>query len=200
MKRQNAPKGRSWPALRWAWLLLLPAALVLGTLAASSSFVRAQGGPGPAVEDEALGDDEQMRRQVMERIRVLRAIKLTEALELDDETGKKLFAILDKYDEKILGTHQEMRKAQKRLKKAMRSDATDDEINRRLDEVIKLRKRIDALRYERFEKASAVLDARRRVRLMRVLPRFEREVRKTIREASGEHRRKKRRRGGGRPR
>ena len=77
----------------------------------------------------------------------------------------------------------------------MRRDETpDDEIERRRKSIINATKELEELRYERLEKASALLGARDRVKLMVFLPKFEKKVRKVLRETRGKKGRKNKKR------
>lgn len=182
---RSAPCARHPFGVRWLGLsMALLLAFILGALVPPADVARAQA-PAEVDEgdDDAPLDDEALRRKIMERIRVVRAIKLTETLDLDDATGKKLFAILDSYDERLVEGHKTVRQAQRKLRRGMRSGASDAQIEAGLDAVIDARKRLDALRYERFDAASAVLSPRQRVKLMKALPKLEREIRRRVRDA-----------------
>lgn len=194
-------------ATPWLWALLLAGAVLLASAVLAPIPSRAQGGPPPGPEedwddddDEPPAPDEARRKEIMERIRVVRALKLKEALELDEPTARKLFEILDRYDQRFMEARHNQRQAQRALRRAMKGDATDAQIEALLQKVLDGHKALDALRYEQFEAASAVLNPRQRVRLLVALPRLEREIRKMIHEVRREHKGEERRRRGPRRR
>jgi len=164
--------------------VILIAALMVVGLSASGTVV-------------AEGPTSAKSEKVTERVRVLRAMKIGEHFDLDDQTKDKLLDVLDKYDELLFERHKSLNKQRRALRRSLRSDdISDEEIERNRKEIIASRKELDGLRYERLEKASALLGARDRVKLMVFLPKFERKVRKVLKETRGKkgrkHRRKRR--------
>lgn len=161
-------------ALIWACVLML--GLTLCAHAAAQE---------PDDAEEELDDIDARRDKILEKMQAVRAWKLAEVLELNDKNGPKLLASLASYDERIFAAHIELRKAERRLKKAFHAGAPDKELEAGLARAIAARKKADALRYEQLEKAGATLDVRRRVKLYHFLPQFEKEMRRRLREARG---------------
>ena len=142
----------------------------------------------------AEGPDKAQGEKATERVRVLRAMKIAEHFDLEEDTEKRLLEVLDTYDEKLIQGHRSLHKERRSLRRAMRDEETSDaEIERRRKSIIKASRALEDLRYERLEKASALLGPRDRVKLMVFLPKFEKKVRKVVREARGKKGRKNKR-------
>ena len=135
----------------------------------------------PPAESDLAG--KQLR--VLEKIQVVRAWKLTEVLELDESNGPALMQTLAKYDQQLFTAQRSLRKTERSLRKAIRGNASDQELERLLNEAIRKRKEVDKLRFEQLEEAGKTLDIRRRVKLYHFMPKFERQIRKRLRHGKG---------------
>ncbi len=187
---RRTPDNPIWRRLQWLLLATLMSA-VAALVIMGPVRVEADDDPSDEADDDppAEADDDrpaeadgEMRRKVQERIRVLRALKIEEHLQLDKATLDKLLKVLDGYDQRSHDQHKEIEQLRRKLKRAMKQGGSDQEIEQARLKLIEGHKKIDALRYERLEKASALLAPRDRVKLMIFLPKFEREVRKVIRD------------------
>ena len=137
--------------------------------------------PAVAQEPAAQGELAEKQLRVLEKIQVVRAWKLTEVLELDESNGPALMQTLAKYDQQLFAAQRSLRKTERSLRKAMRANASEQELERLLDEAIRKRKEVDRLRFEQLEEAGKTLDVRRRVKLYQFMPKFERQIRKRLR-------------------
>ena len=151
-----------------------------------------------------------MLLKVLEKLHVVRSIKLAEALELDEETQRTLEDHLKSYDKKMFEAEQAFRGSMRRLRKALRKGGSDDALNALSDEVLERRRVLNNLRIERMTAAGKNLTGQQRARLLIFMPNFEKRVRKSLRKMTrgkvngegperrgkdGERREKRKRRG-----
>ena len=163
---------------------------ILTALVAAAAMLLAL--PALAVEPEDdSGISDAMRAKIEHRIRTMRAMVLTEALDLDEATAKKLFALMDSYDAKRRKIAAERRELMEEVKRA----ASDPKVDH---------KRIDALFTKLTNNRVAevklngamgadtktILSPAQRARLALVLPKFYRRVQKLINDAKRDMMRK----------
>lgn len=181
----------------FAWTMRWPAFFLMALILGVAQVGSAESPPKEAPPGEETSTEHVTK--AIERMQVVRAWKLAEFLELDESSGSRLFKILAKYDQRIVEEHQKLSRKERQIRRAVKRGKSDGEINALVDEVLSLQSSLGALKKERFLKAGATLDATRRAKLLLFLPRFEREVRKFVREQRQERRkRRKGRRGHGR--
>ena len=95
-------------------LLLLVLTLAFVALSAAGTVV-------------AEGPDKIAGEKAAERVRVLRALKIKEHFDLDDETRAALLEVLDTYDKKLILRHRKLHKERKSLRRSMRRDEISDD-------------------------------------------------------------------------
>ncbi len=139
----------------------------------------AQGEPHHGPERKEL---EQQQRKIIDRIRVMRALKLTEVLELDEATGAKLFKVLADHDEKVFAHQRTLKRSERTLKRALRNDENNKVLEGYIEAVIKNKRALDDVRVDQIEAASKVLPPKKRARFLFFMPKFEREVRKVLKD------------------
>jgi hypothetical protein len=148
---------------------------------------------GPGLESDEPPPTFEKREEVRKRIQLIRMWKLTEELDLTEETGAKLFPILHKYDEKRMELHKERHTIMNELRKALENVATTDEVIEAVME--KLNENTlaasDLIRRQR-EELKGILSLRQQAKFVLFQREFHREIRKIISEA-----RERRRRGRG---
>ena len=152
------------------------------------------GGPGgQAFEgDEPLPPFEK-REEIRKRIELIRMWKLTEELDLTEETGAKLFPILHTFDEKRRELHKERHTIMNELRKALENVATsDEEIEAAMDKLDENALAVSDLLRQQRQELKGVLSPRQQAKFVLFQREFHREIRKIIAEA-----REKRRRGRG---
>jgi Spy/CpxP family protein refolding chaperone len=132
-------------------------------------------GPSPPMADE-------MRAKIEHRIKTMRAMFLTEALDLDEPTSKKLFAVLDRFDEKRKALMAEREGLMRELRKVA-SKATDAEVDALIEKIGANRLAEEKLNLSVLTDVKPVLTAEQRAKLVMALPRFYAKMRKLIREA-----------------
>jgi len=167
------------------------AILLVGALGAGAAAraAHAAAPPPPAAAKPALpppgppprmGDE--MRAKIEHRIKTMRAMFLTEALDLDEPTAKKLFAVLDRYDEKRKVLMAEREGLMRDLRKVS-GKATDAEVDALIEKIGANRLAEEKLNLSVLADVKPVLTAEQRAKLVMALPRFYAKVRKLIREA-----------------
>lgn len=168
-----------------AWL----AAACIALLCASSA--RAQTSEPTSAPSQASQADQQAlkakRAKVRKRIRALRAWKLTEELELDQNSAAKLFPILNRYDEKFEAVFAERRNVRQQMHALVESGATDAEtekrLNQQVDRFLLLQQKLWQLQQARFRDVRAVLTAQQAAQMVSLLPAIDRKIRRQITRA-----------------
>lgn len=196
--------ARSSPAARLvvrgrlsAWLIAL--ALALGMLMAATHAcmtpdvpaAQTNGGSDDDRDDDDRDDDGAGERKgrrgpltdaQIERLTVLRSLKMAELLELDDATRAKVDAELARYDKRIVEAHRDMRRKAKQLRRGIKRGASDADLARLTEEVIALRERVEDLKRAQHRDASKHLNVRQRAMLLLFLPEFDRKARRALRK------------------
>ena len=126
----------------------------------------------------------QMRKQVGERIRVMRIARLTEALGLDEATAQRFFPILNKYDQKLQPIHQMQADLTRELAQETQSPRPNEQkINAAIEELLRLRQQAQAIELERIRDVRRVLTPVQQARLVLALPQIERQLWRQVRRA-----------------
>jgi len=134
--------------------------------------------------DETPQPGEKKREKIRKRIELIRMWKLTEELDLAEETGAKLFPILHKYDEKRVTLQKERQKIMRQLRKVLEDAATSDEaIEAAMDNLEKNALAASDLIRQQREELKGVLSPRQQARFILFQMEFHREIRKIIAEA-----------------
>lgn len=155
-------------------LLILTGVLVGGQVVAQDP---PDDPPVPSAEDL-----EAERESVADRIRVLRAWRLTEELELDETTGVQLFASLDTYDEQLQEGQQQLEESAQALNQLLQGGGTDEEISQATESILTSHLAIEQARVDLIRNSGEYLNPTQQAMLMLFLPEFDREIRNMIRE------------------
>jgi Spy/CpxP family protein refolding chaperone len=163
----------------------LVALLLLGTTAA---WAQPRSAPAPA--SPPTGADhrtpDQLRQEVLERMRALRAWKIVDALKLDEATSARLFPILSRYDEREMAIAAERHEIMRDLRAAAEAPHPDDaHLTAMLNKLMANRAKERALHDDRVKDVRKVLTPVQQAKLVLLLPRLERDFAGWIREASG---------------
>jgi Spy/CpxP family protein refolding chaperone len=162
--------------------------LTLGLLLAGTT-ARAQPKPAsvpptPPVVDQRTPD--QLRKEVLDRMRALRAFKIVEALKLDEATSGRLFAILARYDDREMAIAAERRALMHELREETEAAHPDDaRLTATLNKLQSNRAKQHAMRDDRVKDVRKVLTPFQQAKLVLLLPRLERDFAGWIHEASG---------------
>jgi len=160
--------------------------VTLGLLLAGTS-ARAQPKPvppSPPVADQRT--PEQLRREVLDRMRALRAFKIVEALKLDEATSGRLFPILSRYDDREMAIAAERHALMRELREETEAAHPDDaRLTATLNKLQANRAKQRAMRDDRVKDVRKVLTPIQQAKLVLLLPRLERDFAGWIHEASG---------------
>lgn len=124
------------------------------------------------------------RDKIKQRIRVMRAVLLTEQLDLDEATAGKLVPILNRYDD-VLAKHLADRAAARDKLAAARKGGKPAEINAALDAVIANQRARWQTEEQRFADLRAVLTPEQAAELLDLLPEVDREILRGLRGGPG---------------
>jgi Spy/CpxP family protein refolding chaperone len=146
-------------------------------------------GPSGAAGSKAPAPDprspDQLRKEVTERMRALRAFKIVDELKLDETASARLFPILAKYDERQMALAAERREVARELKAELDSPHPDDaRIAKHIDRLLANRARRHALQDEQLKELRKVLTPVQQGKLALLLPRLERDFARWIREVT----------------
>jgi len=172
---------------RGARIILAGAVLAAGSGVASAEAPRR----APAAVAPTAGADkrspEQLRKEVLERMRALRAWRIVDELKLDETTSARLFPILAKYDDQELTLADERRDIAQEIRTQLAAPHPDDaKLTATINRMLANRTKKHALRDERFKELRKVLTPVQQAKLVLLLPRLEREFAQSIREVAGQ--------------
>ncbi|MCA9563758.1 MAG: hypothetical protein KC561_09730 [Myxococcales bacterium] len=176
---------------------LLTVLLALGGAALCAGALSAQDPPNaddPVIEEAEQPTPEEIEEQreaLRERIRVMRAWRLTETLELSEEDGLPLFDRLDTYDETVQPLQARLEELGRELRDALQSEtASDEDIAALTDEIMTTHLLIEEARVDAIRGTGDILSSRQQALLMLFLPEFDREIRENARQVRRSHRRR----------
>jgi Spy/CpxP family protein refolding chaperone len=169
-----------------AGLLVAAAMTAFGAGTASADTTRR-----PTAATTPAGRDkrspEQLRKEVLERMRALRAWRIVEELKLDESTSARLFPILARYDEQELALATERRDIAMELRALLAVPRPDDaKLTAGINRMLANRARKHALRDERINELRKVLTPVQQATLVLLLPQLEREFAQFIRDVAGQ--------------
>jgi Spy/CpxP family protein refolding chaperone len=166
--------------------------IALAVLAAVGSGVALAETPrrAPAPAAPAGGDKrtpEELRKEVLERMRALRAWRIVEELKLDESTSARLFPILAKYDDQELTLAAGRRDIAQEIRTLLAAPHPDDaKLTAAINRMLANRAQKRVLRDERIKELRKVLTPVQQAKLVLLLPRLEREFAQFIRDVAGQ--------------
>lgn len=176
---------------RAAALLLAGLAAVVGPGAASAEPPRRPAPPtgGAAHATPAPTADrrspDQLRKEVVERMRALRAWRIVEELKLDETTSAKLFPILAKHDEQELALAAERHHIAQEIRHLLAAPQPDDaKLTAAINRMLANRAKRHASKDEQIKDVRKVLTPVQQAKLVLLLPRLEREFARVIRDVA----------------
>jgi Spy/CpxP family protein refolding chaperone len=167
-------------------------AVVAGALVGCLIQIRIAGAADPraATPSQATANDhrspEQLRQEVLERMRALRAWKIVDALKLDEATSAKLFPILARYDDREMAVATERHEVVRDLRAAAEAPQPDDtRIMATLTRLTAVRNKQRAIEDDRIKDVRKVLTLQQQAKLVLLLPRLEHDFAHWVREVAG---------------
>jgi Spy/CpxP family protein refolding chaperone len=143
--------------------------------------------PAPLREAPIPGDGrtpDQLRGEVMQRMRALRAWRIVEALKLDEATSARLFPIMSRYDDREMALASERWDIRRVLRAEVLSARPDDaRLSAAINRLLANRERQRTLEDERVRELRKVLTPVQQAQLMLLLPRLEREFAQRVQQA-----------------
>jgi Spy/CpxP family protein refolding chaperone len=129
---------------------------------------------------------EQLRKEVLERMRALRAWKIVEELKLDGDASAHLFPILARYDDQELALAAERRDIAQEIRALLEAPHPDNaKLNAAINRMLANRVKRHAMKDERINELRKVLTPVQQAKLVLLLPRLEREFAQFIRDVAG---------------
>jgi hypothetical protein len=171
-------------------------ALAVGARAQSAAPPPAAPGRPPAAAQPGApipGDGrtpDQLRNEVLERMRALRAWRIVDALKLDEATSARLFPILSRYDDRQMVLATERRDTRRLLRaevQAMRPD--EGRLTAAINRLLANRERQRAMEDDMVKELRKVLTPVQQAKLMLLLPRIEHEFAQRVQQAAEDQRR-----------
>ena len=179
--------------------------IIATTIAVTAVFATiAVAQPGPP-------DDMGMKRrherrdkaETRERVEMMKMWKLTDALDLDQETAAKLFPLMNEYDSKIREIRKQRHETTKQMREELKKSEPDSAALRRMIDDFK-KNELDTTdtKIKKFEDMSKLLSDVQAAKAILLIPKFERDMKKMIGEVREwrQHRRQMRDENGSFPR
>lgn len=118
-----------------------------------------------------------------ERIELLKMWKLTDALDLDQETAAKLFPLMNEYEGKIGDLRKQRHEFTKRMREELdKSEPDSAALQKMIDDFKKNEEDMADLRIEKFEAMSKVLSVEQAAKALLLIPKFEHDMKKMVGE------------------
>ncbi len=142
---------------------------------------------------EAQDGGEALRHDVMEKMRAMRAWRLSEGLSLDEATAAKLFPLLARYDDREREIMKERSEAVRGLRAESEAPKPDGaRIGSYIDRLLQSRTRQHALEDEKIKDLRKILSPMQQAKLLLLLPRIEHAFQQRIRDAMEDRWRRRR--------
>jgi Spy/CpxP family protein refolding chaperone len=169
------------PSLR---RLTLVAALALGPAAQAQPAAPAAKAAAPASEQR---NPEQLRKEVLERMRALRAWRIVDELKLDESASARLFPILARFDEREMALAAERREITRELRAELAAPHPDDaKLTKTIDKLLANRARRHAVMDERIKELRKALTPVQQGKLALLLPSIERDFAQWVRQVAAQ--------------
>jgi hypothetical protein len=162
---------------------------------------RGRGGPpgGPPPEGSSPDDGrfpphhgpapgEWGEEDVVETIEMIRLAKLSRELELDDESTITLVRRYQALKEEIAELHQAQRKLMSDLRRGLKSDAANGDLEAKLDELISHDAKVARAKMDAFEEMAEGLTTAKRARLYVFIRDFDEQIRRMVERAKDQRR------------
>lgn len=138
--------------------------------------------PGPPPGHSPAGPREGMREEVMNRIRTMRMIRITEELKPDEETAGKMFAILTRADDEERELWKQQRELYRQLRDAARVDKPDQaKLKALVDQIVAGHGRRATIEDEKIKALRRILSPVQAAKLVLLLPEIDHGIRRDLR-------------------
>ena len=155
--------------------------LMVMVMVATTGVAHAQAQPAVGGDPRA---QEQLRQEVAERMRTLRAMKIAEALALDQATSARLFPLLARYDQRKGLLRKEGRDIKRELRAESAAAAPNGaKLTSAVDRLLANRGKRRALEEEKIREVRKLLTPVQQAKLVLVMPGIERRYARRIRES-----------------
>ncbi len=168
-----------------------PSGVALAVTLAVAPGVHAQTPPPgppakPAVAPAAeRRNPEQLRKEVLERMRALRAWRIVDELKLDESASARLFPILARFDEREMALAVERRDITRELRAELAAPHPDDgKLTKAIDKLLGNRTRRHAVMDERIKELRKALTPVQQAKLALLLPSIERDFAQWVRQVA----------------
>lgn len=139
--------------------------------------------------DDRDDSEPDRRDELLDRVRIVRAAALAEALVLDEATAARLFPYLRDTDNAMEEIHLARREHQQALRRMAKDDAFPEaEVEAHISALGELDVRLAQARADQLAGLRPILTAEQRVKFIVVQKRLEREIRRMMLEERGRHR------------
>ncbi len=127
---------------------------------------------------------EERLEKTWKRIETLRMWRLTQRLDLDEETASRLFPVINRYDKQRLALRRDMRRDMRELRKSVET-AGEDKLRGIIEKLRERRMKLQEINEEEMEKLAGILSTRELAKFIIFRQDFDRELRKIIAKARG---------------
>lgn len=127
-------------------------------------------------------------KRVHDRLRLMRMWKLTDYLNLDEETSAKLFPILNRYDDQRLALNEERVGLLKDIKTELDKETPDEKkLGQLLTKAEELRLKMEKLNQDEWNELKKVLSVQQQAKMLLFYRSFDRELYRMMREKKTIH-------------
>ena len=171
---------------RGRWPAALLAAMTIAAAAPGVASAQPQRRPPAAAPADDRRPPDQLRKEVLERMRALRAWKIVDELKLDENASAHLFPILARFDDQELALAAERRDIAQDIRTLLAAPQPDDtKLTAAINRMLANRVKRHAMKDERLKELRKVLTPVQQAKLVLLLPRLEREFAQFIRDVAG---------------
>jgi Spy/CpxP family protein refolding chaperone len=168
--------------------LMVPLSMPLALAAPAGGAPRPATAAPPAPAGPVAADKTpvELRKEVLDRMRSLRAWRIVEELKLDEAASARVFPILAKYDEHEMALMTERQDITRELRTLVAAAKPDDaRIGAAISRMLANRSKRHAMKDERLRELRKVLTPVQQAKLVLLLPRLEREFANFIHDVTG---------------
>ena len=160
--------------------------MTIAATAPGLAFAQPQRRPTAAPPAGDRRPPDQLRKEVLERMRALRAWKIVDELKLDENASAHLFPILARYDDQELALAAERRDIAQEIRTLLAAPQPDDaKLTAAINRMLANRVKRHAMKDERLKELRKVLTTVQQAKLVLLLPRLEHEFAQFIRDVAG---------------